>query len=92
MPNQLRGRFGEVESNTDAGPTSYPTGGFSIATGLGRISTAMVESDSGSYELRVQSTPTNNIVTQAFSAGTTNEVAAGTDLSGVTVTYTATRL
>jgi len=82
---------GLVNSDQVAGPGSYPTGGFNIDTKLGRISTAMVESDSASYELRVQSTPTYQIAVQAFSAGTSSEVAAGTDLSGVNVTFTATR-
>lgn len=87
----LVARSGQVtESNDTSGPTSYPTGGFSVRTNIGRVDEALVEGDSGTNVYEKTSVGDNNaIVIQAFSQASGGEIAAGTDLSGDTITYTA---
>lgn len=89
--NTLVARSGQLtEADSTSGPGSYPTGGFSIQTRMGRVDQAIVEGDNGAYDYKLNSVASHNqIVVQAYSQGSGTEVAANTDLSGDTVTYTA---
>lgn len=93
MPNILRAANGQQnESDSFAGPSSYPTGGFSHRTDLGRVDNASVELDRGDFEAHVESIDDdNNLVIQAFSQGG-GEAAAGTDLSSDTFTTDSYRV
>lgn len=94
MPDLLRAASGQqVQTSSESGPSSYPTGGFSIRTGLGRVDEALVQNGNASYEARLDSISDNNaIVVTMYSQGTGTELAAGTDLSDDSVTYQAKRL
>lgn len=81
----------QAESETLAGPSSYPTGGFSHRSDLGRVDAVHGDVDDGTQEVTMTASDDNAVVIQAFSQGG-GEIAAGTDLSGDTYTYTAHRL
>lgn len=93
-PNVLTASSGQQnEPNNVAGPSSYPTGGFSIRTNLGRVDQAIIQGDNSARSYKVQSTPTNHIVATAHSAGSSGtELASGTDLSSDNIVYDAYRL
>lgn len=86
-----------TSTDTQAGPDAYPTGGFAIQTNLGRADSYDVEVNSPDYEARVTGVNNNSelnvqVFTMNFTDGAVDEVADGTDLSGVEFTYEATRL
>lgn len=90
----LRAQNG-MQTNVDSasGPSSYPTGGFSVSTDLGRVDEASVDIDNPLYEARLDSvTSKNSLLVEAYSQASGTELAAGTDLSTDSVTYTAHRL
>lgn len=90
MPvNILSATNGEQQTNSVSGPSSYPTGGFSVDTDLARASEALVGTDAEAYEARVESTSDNSLVIGMYSQGSGTEIAAGTDLSGDSLTYNA---
>jgi len=78
-------------SGSVSGPTSYPTGGFTVTVAkLRRVFDAMVEAGGG-YKASVVSISANTVKVEvryydypAAAAGTAIEVPAGTDLSAVT--------
>jgi len=89
-PTPLVARSGQLqETDHVSGPNSYATGGFSVRTNIGRVDNQIVEGDNATYEFRASVADNNAIVVSAYSQSTGTEVAANTDLSGVTVTYTA---
>jgi hypothetical protein len=94
MGNLLRAATGEISDvDTVAGPDSYPTGGFSIKTSLGRISDTAVSTDAPGYEAReVGAGDPEWLRIEVHSQDGTSEVAGGTDLSGDNFTYQAFRL
>lgn len=80
-----------VEVEEETGPTSYPTGGFTVSTELGRVNSAQVDTDDPAYEARnTGASGTEFTVVATDPSGT--EVSAGTDISSVTFNYTAKRL
>lgn len=80
------------DTNTRTGPSSYPSGGFSLRTDLGRVDEATVEAQDGDWEaVNSGTTGNNHIQTAVFSQGG-NEAQAGTDLSSINFTYDAYRL
>lgn len=93
-PNILRAASGQqAETSSEAAPSSYPTGGFTVSTDLGRVDEAMVEGDDGSWEVRLDSVSSKtDLDVQVFSQDGTGEAAGGTDLSGMGITYDAKRL
>lgn len=94
MPrNRTEFKDGSVrEIDTEAGPDAYPAGGFEITPDLGRIGNATVEAQDLGYTARVLDiTADSNLVVGVVATDGTGEVAADTDLSGVTFTYTAYR-
>jgi len=81
------------EGRSFAGPSSYPTGGFSARSDLGRVDEATVQVDNGSYDAHVESVADNNaLIVQVVEEDTASEVGGGTDLSGETFVQTAYRL
>ena len=83
---------GTAETDSEAGPGAYPAGGFELGTDLLRVDDATVSSDAVGYDARVDSiTGNNTLVVVVVDAGSGAEVAADTDLSGVTFTYNASR-
>jgi len=98
-PNVLRTSSGQLQAADSVdGPSSYPTGGFSVNTDLGRVNTAMVDSNNDSYEARAtgvgsagSGTQEGFVVVQLYSQDGTGEVDAGTDVSGTEVSYSAFR-
>lgn len=89
--NKLVAQSGQVtEADSTSGPGSYPTGGFSIQTNIGRVDQAMVEGDNGTYDYELNSVASHNVVVvQAYNNSTGSEVSSNTDLSGDTITYAA---
>lgn len=83
------GRQVEVESVD--GPSSYPTGGFSARSNLGRVDESTVEAVGEAYEASSTVDDDNAVVIEAYSQGG-GEVPAGDDISGTTFTYQAYRL
>ena len=84
---------GQSESEEVSAPDSYPTGGFSVRSNLGRVDRALAEGDSLDNGYEVTSIASNNaMVVQAYDKAAGGEIGAGTDLSGDTVTYIAERL
>lgn len=73
-------------SDTETGPSSYPTDGFSVRTSLGRVDRASASVDDGAREARVTGTGSldtaNYVTVQVFEQDTASEVSGGTDLSG----------
>lgn len=93
MPNLLRAAQGGMsETNSESPPASYPSGGFTVSTDLGRVDEAIVQIDNASWEARLESTDETEMVVGVYSQGSGNEAAAGTDLSDDSVSYTAARL
>lgn len=86
-----------TSTDTQAGPDAYAAGGFTIETNLGRTDTYNVEVNSEAYEARVTDVVNNGelnvqVYEMNFTDGAVDEVADGTDLSGVEFIYEATRL
>jgi len=83
-------KFRKRVTLTVSGPTSYPAGGFSVSIGALRlIAWAKVIAGGGYKALVTWSGNTLTVVAHyydypAAAAGTSIEVPAGTDLSGVT--------
>lgn len=94
MPSLLRAaRGGQSAADDVSGPSSYPTGGFSVRTDLGRVDRAVAEGDSLDNGYEVTSIADDNaLVIQAYDKAAGGEIAGGTDLSDDTVTYLAKRL
>lgn len=98
MVNVLRAAtHQEAEEDTVAGPTSYPTGGFTVRSDLGRVDEVIPhagESDDGQkpFDATALVQDDNAIVISAFSQATGVEAQAGTDLSGIDFSWTAHRL
>lgn len=94
MTNILRASAGGMtEQESLSGPESYPTGGFSVRSNLGRVNNVIVDGDSDTYEYEASSIDDNNaFVVQAWDRSDGTEAGAGTDLSEETVTYSAARL
>lgn len=87
----------QEEDNSVDGPASYPSGGFSVRTDLGRVDEVIVHAgESGDGQKPFDATAVvqdnNALVVSAFSQPTGVEAAAGTDLSNITFSYTAQRL
>jgi len=96
----LRRRYGRRVSRSVAGPTSYPTGGFTVTIGeLDRIQHCRVVArteellKATDINYSVEYSWSGNVitiavyvqtVTNAAGAATWGEIAAGTNLSGVT--------
>lgn len=92
MPNILTGTKGQqVEADSAAGPTSYPTGGFDRNSDLGRVDHAVAEIDNGDFVAHVEAIADNTLTIQVFSQGG-NEVADATDLSANQITAYSYRL
>lgn len=94
MSDILRAASGQQsESLSQDGPSSYPSGGFSIRTNLGRVDEAMVQTDDMGFDAKVSQVTDNNVLQVAVvSQDSGNEVSDSTDLSGVSFTYDAYRL
>lgn len=96
----LRAATGEqMEIQTVTGPTSYPTGGFSVVSNLGRVDEFTVQTPSNSIHSKNHDiTGYNTMVTTAFSMGTGDAAAEGqeyndaSNLSGDEFVLTAYRL
>lgn len=93
MVKILRAASGQQTAVEDgSGPTSYPSGGYSMRSKLGRVDSAHAEIDSGEYQAHVESINDNNaLVIQVYSQGG-SEVGGGTDLSDETVRTDSSRL
>lgn len=93
MPDIIQASSGQQSVTEDvSGPSSYPSGGFSHRTDLGRVDRATAAADAGSVDSSVNTIQNNNeVVISVFSQGG-GEVASGTDLSHDTYTVTANRL
>lgn len=83
---------GNFEAESNSGPSSYPTGGFSVTSDLGRIDEIILDAQNASWEAIRESTSDNSVVVGVYSQGTGTEAAAGTDLSGVDFTHIAFQL
>lgn len=98
MVNVLRAAtHQEAEEDAVVGPASYPTGGFTIRSDLGRVDEVIVHAqESGDnqkpFDATAEVQDDNAIVVSAFSQATGVEAAAGTDLSAITFSWTAHRL
>lgn len=94
MPSLLRAmEGGQTEADETSGPSSYPTGGFSVRSNLGRVDRAMAEIDDLDTGVEVTSVSDDNaLIVQAYDKAAGGEIASGTDLSDNTVTHFATRL
>lgn len=93
MPDIFEAASGQ-QSTVDnvSGPSSYPSGGFSHRTDLGRVDSASVDADAGSVDASINTIQNDNeVVIEVFSQSG-GEVASGTDLSHDTYTVTANRL
>lgn len=82
----LRGVVSEVEVQGVAGPSSYPSGGFTQGSDMGRVDQFMVQVDNPDVYARPHSagtssaiTGSNQMVIQVYSANTGNS--AGTEAS-----------
>lgn len=89
----------QVEDDSVPGPETYPSGGFTIDSGLGRVDEVIVtageSADSGSKPFDATATVQNHneILVQAHSQASGVEVADQTEgLQNVTFSWTAQRL
>jgi hypothetical protein len=92
--NVLRAASGqEQDVRSVSGPSSYPTGGFSVRADIGRVSEAITQGDSVDNGYVVTAiNDSNALVVQAYDKAAGGEIAGGTDLSDDSITYFANRL
>jgi len=86
------GRGKKLHVGTTAGPASYATGGFAYDTGLNSIDAVIVLADSGymaAYDTANSKIKAYYFDYNATADGAAIEVAATTNLSGVTFTVIA---
>jgi hypothetical protein len=82
-----------TDADQVAGPDAYPAGGWELDVNLGRVDDYDVAIDDAAYEARVTGVNNaQNLVVTVSNQDGTGEIADGTDLSGTTIRYSATRL
>ena len=90
------GQEAAVDDVAPEEPTSYPTGGFSVRSSLGRIDDASVSADDGDWEARVTAVGSgdraNFCNVQVYSQDGSGEAADGTDLSDTSFLLRTERL